>query len=316
MTSLISSISYARLSAPDLGAMQDFLEAFGLVKEHRDEHRLYMRGTGPAPFLHVTEKGPAGTLGYGYNVVDDSVLSQLAAHADASGIEHPDEPGGGRRVTLIDPNGLHVELIAGRGSVEPLPPRVKLRPPAGASVRLEPARIRRIAHAVVATPRLAETISWFNSTLRLIPTDELYVGTPDNLLGQFSRIDSGETLVDHHVIFVLRSQNAGSHHLSFEVDDVDDIFVGHDYLKRQNRYEHVRGIGRHALGSQLFDYWMSPFEQMHEHWYTTEVMNSQSGFNSHRVDAELGHDHGEKPTPRFVRHASPFLGRNTQAVTP
>jgi hypothetical protein len=210
---------------------------------------------------------------------------------------------------LTDPNGLLVELCAGRAPLELLPPRARLRPPAGASVRLEPARVRRIAHAVVATPRLADTTRWFNSTLRLIPTDGLYVGTPDNPLGLFSRLDRGEEPVDHHVVFVLRGQNAGSHHLSYEVGDVDDIFVGHDHLRRQGSYEHVRGIGRHALGSQIFDYWMSPFEQMHEHWYTTEQMNARSGFNTHRVDAEMGHDHGEKPTPRFVRHASPFLGR-------
>jgi len=309
MGSLITGIAYARLSAPDLGVMQEFLEHFGLVTEFRDEHRLYMRGTGAAPFIHVTEKGPPGTIAYGYEVIDDAVLAELVHGGAATGIEHPDEPGGGRRVVLTDPNGLLVELCSGRSLLEPLPPRARLRAPAGSSVRLEPARVRRIAHGVVATPRLADTTRWFNSTLRLIPTDELYVGTPDNALGMFSRVDRGEEPVDHHVVFMLRSNSAGSHHVSFEVDDVDDIFAGHDHLRRQGRYEHVRGIGRHALGSQIFDYWMSPYEQMHEHWYTTEQMNAHSGFNAIRVDAELGHDHGEKPTPRFVRHASPFIGR-------
>lgn len=309
MTSPISGIAYARLSAPDLDVMQQFLEDFGMVKVHRDAMRLYMRGTGEAPFIHVTELGEPGTIAYAYNAVDESVLREYVAAGLASGIENIDEPGGGKRVVLTDPNGLSVEIVSGRQNVAMLPPRVEVRGPGSPSIRLAPSRVRRMSHGVVATPRLNETIEWFNRIFRLIPTDELYLGTPDNRLGMFSRLDHGEKLVDHHIIFVVRNEKAGGHHTSWEVDHVDEIFVGHDFLKRCDRYEHIRGIGRHALGCQIFDYWMSPFEQMHEHWSTSEQMNVHSAFNQHRVDANMGHDHGEKPTPRFSKHASAFIAR-------
>jgi catechol 2,3-dioxygenase-like lactoylglutathione lyase family enzyme len=312
MASPIKGIAYARLSAPDLGVMQEFLQEFGLVTVHRDSNRLYMRGIGSSPFLHVTERGDAGTIAFGYDAVDESALSEFVATGAAKGIEQIDEPGGGKRVVLTDPNGFDIEIVSGRELTASIPPRSHVRPGSGPSARAGAARITRLAHGVIATPRLDETIKWFNETLRLISTDELYVGTPDNRIGMFSRVDLGEQLVDHHVVFMLRGANAGAHHISFEVEDVDDIFVGHDHLKKAGKYEHIRGIGRHALGCQIFDYWMSPYEQMHEHWSSTERMNARSGFNTTRVDSGLAHDHGEKPTPRFVKHFSPFVRRPLQ----
>jgi hypothetical protein len=289
--------------------MQEFLEDFGLIKVHRDERRLYMRGTGTAPFVHVTELGPPGTIAFGYEATDESALEEWVRSGRADRIDTVDEPGGGKRITLTDPNGLLVEIVSGRTMNAVLPARALVRPQSGPSARIGPPRVSRLAHGVIATPKLAETITWFNHTLRLIPSDSLYVGTPDNELGMFSRIDQGDQLVDHHVVFILRGAEPGAHHMSFEVEGVDDIYVGHDHLKRSGKYEHVRGIGRHALGSQIFDYWMSPFEQMHEHWSSSERMNSSSGFNRNRVDAGLAHDHGEKPTARFVKHVSPFVGQ-------
>jgi catechol 2,3-dioxygenase-like lactoylglutathione lyase family enzyme len=309
MASPITGISHARLSAPDLGVMQDFLEAFGLLTVHRDQDRLYMRGIDDSPFLHVTERGNPGTIAFGYEAVDESVLHDFVATGAAKSVEEIDEPGGGKRVILTDPNGFELEIISGREKAAPLPPRERVRGREGASIRRGPSRIRRVSHAVMTTPRMDETLAWYHKTLQLIPSDEIYGGTPDNRLGVFSRLDRGDEPVDHHVIFVVRHPTPGAHHASFEVENVDDIFMGHDYLQRLGKYEHIRGISRHALGSQIFDYWMSPFEQIHEHWISTEQMTANSGFGAHRVDSDMAHDHGDKVTPRFSKHASPFVRR-------
>lgn len=311
MTSPIKEITYARLSAPDLGVMQQFLEDFGMVLVHRDRKKLYMRGTGDAPFIHVTELGDPGTVAFGYTANDESVLHEFVKSGLAKSVDSIDEPGGGQRVVLTDPNGFEIEIVHGREKIEPLEPLTRIRSSDGASTRCEPSRVKRIAHGVLATPLLDETIDWFKETLQLIHTDEIYIGTPDNRLGMFSRLDRGEEIVDHHIVFVVKNRNPGSHHTSWEVDDVDEIFVGHDFLKRTGKYEHIRGIGRHALGCQIFDYWMSPYEQMHEHWKGLEHMTADSNFSRHRVDSNMGHDHGEKPTPRFSQHSSTIVARAT-----
>ncbi len=308
MGSPVTGIAYARLSAPDLDVMQDFLEAFGLVKVHRDAKRLYMRGIDPQPFLHVTELGEPGTIAFGYEAEDDSVLQDFVRAGDARSVEEIDEPGGGKRVILSAPDGFEIEIVSGREKVAPLEPLGPVRG-TDASVRRGPSRIRRVTHGVVTSPHLEETVAWYHKTLKLLPSDEIYAGTPQNRLGVFSRLDRGNTPVDHHISFVVRHASAGAHHVSFEVERCDDIFMGHDHLKRLGKYEHIRGINRHALGAQLFDYWMSPFEQIHEHWTSLEQMNAKIGFGSHRVDSDMAHDHGDNVTPRFSRHSSPFVLR-------
>jgi catechol 2,3-dioxygenase-like lactoylglutathione lyase family enzyme len=303
MPSLITEMAYVRLGAPDLGRMQAFLEDFGMFEVHRDSQRLYMRGIGDSPFLHVTELGPPGVASFAYQLRDPSLLSDVARLPGATGIENLDAPGGGRRVRLRDLNGFWLEFIADRQRVSPLPRRPLLRAPDGMSRALGPPRVERIAHTAYMMTNLAEGLEWYQRTLGVIPTDELYIGERGNMLGQFDRVDLGDTPVDHHVIFLLRGKRTGMHHVSYQMEGIDDIFFGHDYMK-QRSHDHVRGIGRHALGSQIFDYWMSPFDQMHEHWISQERMNASSRFNYIQIGEGMSHDTGEKPPQRFVDQAS------------
>ena len=305
MTSPITGMAFVRMSAPDLDRMQSFLEDFGLITVHRDERRIYSRGVGSAPYLHVTELGEAGVSALAYDVEDESVLQRFVDSGDASAVEALDGPGGGKRVRLREPSGMQIELVW-RQAVEPLPSRPLVRGPDAQSQSRGAARIVRLAHCAFMTPQMHETLAWFQAKLGVIPTDELFVGTQDNVIGQFDRLDRGDELVDHHVIFVLRGARTGMHHASFQVEAVDDIFFGGDHLHGQS-HDHVRGIGRHALGSQIFDYWMSPFEQMHEHWISSERMNSRSAFNRIRIGEGMSHDSGEKPPERFVKQATPVV---------
>jgi catechol 2,3-dioxygenase-like lactoylglutathione lyase family enzyme len=286
--------------------MAAFLEDFGMFHVHRDEQRMYMRGIGESPFLHVTEQGPPGVISFAYQVRDASLLPDVAKMPGATGIENLDSPGGGRRVRLRDPNGFWLEFIADQQRVSPMPRRLLLRAPDGESRASGPARVERIAHTAYMVTNLAQQLEWYQRVLGVVPTDELFVGERSNVLGQFDRVDLGSTPVDHHVIFLLRGQRTGMHHVSYQVEGVDDIFFGHDYMKHA-AHDHVRGIGRHALGSQIFDYWMSPFDQMHEHWISQEKMNSSSKFNHVQIGEGMTHDTGDAPPPRFVKQASPIV---------
>jgi catechol 2,3-dioxygenase-like lactoylglutathione lyase family enzyme len=307
MSSSVSGMAYVRLSAPDLGRMEAFLEDFGMVKVHRDARRLYMRGVGEAPFLHVTELGEPGVIGCAYELRDAALLADLAKLPGARGVEQIDGPGGGLRVRVQNPDGLWIEFVTQRTVVERLPARPLLRGPEGESRALGAARVERIAHTAFATPQLEASLAWYQRVLGLIPTDELYIGEPSNVLGQFNRVDLGDTPVDHHIIFLLRGPGAGMHHVSFQVEGVDDIFIGYDHLAQRD-HDHVRGIGRHALGCQIFDYWMSPFGQMHEHWISQERMTAKSRFNGIRIGEGMSYDTGENPSERFVSQATPLVG--------
>jgi len=302
----VKGMAYVRLSAPDLDVMQKFLLDFGLQVAERTDDRLYSRGVGPDHHIHITHKGPAGFLGFAYEAASEEDLHKLAREVPgASPVEPRDEPGGGKRVRLIEPNGFTIEVVHGmqqRAGEELV--LTKTHKAGDPSQRLGPARVVRLGHCVLVTPKHLETIEWFRNTFGLIKTDDLYMGAPDNVFGSFSRADAGEDPVDHHVFFCFKGERAGMHHCSFEVADVNDIFIGHNNLEKLG-YEHIRGVGRHALGSQIFDYWASPYDQMHELWSSNEKFTASSGSGAVGIGPGMSHDTGEKPSERFTKQSTP-----------
>ncbi|MCK9507369.1 MAG: VOC family protein [Pigmentiphaga sp.] len=305
MTGIVSSIAYIRLGAPDLDVQERFLKDFGLSTVLRNDDRLYMRGMSDSPFIHVTERGPAGVLAVAYEVNPAIAIESLQERFNTP-VTPLEGPGGGTCLRLTDPNGMTVELVQGREKVAALPRFQAVRGTDGLSQDRGPARIDRLVHTAYATTRLHETLTWYQEAFGFLPTDELYIEKPGNTLGRFVRQDLGEEPVHHHILFVFKGEKDGLHHASFEVERVDDIFTGGDHL-HELAYDHVRGIGRHALGSQIFDYWMSPFGVMHEHWSSTEKMTASSRFNEIQIGAGMVHDSGERPPERFVKQASPII---------
>ena len=309
----IRSLAYARLRAPDLDRAEQVLTDFGMVRSARTPTALYMRGTGPSHHIHVTELGSPRFLGFAYAIADPDDFARLGRIPGASVVESIDEPGGGRRVRLREPNGFEVELVHGIEPVTEIPveryPQCAsdeaMKPPAGMRVKFGPSRVKRIAHGVLATPNVPGTVRWWRDMLGVIPTDDLYVGSYDNLVGSFNRIDANDEPVDHHVVFVLGNKVAGLHHLSFEVEDIEDIFLGNEHLERVGKYEHLRGIGRHILGSQIYDYWLDPWDRMHEHWKSGERFTAASGSTRRLVGDGFVSKYGDPPSPRFIHHVTP-----------
>lgn len=277
----IQDIAWPRLRAPDLEQAEEFFTEFGMVTAARTDTALYMRGTGPAHHIHVTEKGDAGFVSLAYYARNEADLEKIARHADAiSGVHDIDEPGGGRRVLLREPNnGFVIEIVFGVDAVPELP--VSYRTPnwddevmstIGNVERLQfgPAHIRRISHGVLATPILRPTITWFRDTPGLLCTDEFYYPDRDSLVGTFYRLDRGDEPVDHHVVNCYKNEKAGFQHASFVVEGVEDLLIGHSHLMRINKYKHMRGVGYHPPGGQIFDYWLNPWQQMHELYVPTQ----------------------------------------------
>lgn len=311
----VSEIAWGRMYAPDLDVMEAFLLDFGMVRAARTRDALYMRGTDPFHHLHVTHKGDPRFGGFAYWVEDDADLARAARLPGASGIEHIDEPGGGRRVRLTEPNGYQIEIVHGVDAVEPLPlARAPLntgaepRKRTGGFLKLErgPAHVKRLGHGGFSTPRFEETRRWFREMLGMISTDEMYRGDPANVSTSFSRLDRGEVFVDHHVLLVRKNERAGLHHISYEVQDVDDLFLGHQHLKRQGKYEHMAGVSRIAVGGQITDFWLDPWNRMHEHWSDIDRLNVASGSRLIDVAAEeVSATWGEPGSPRFLMQCSP-----------
>jgi catechol 2,3-dioxygenase-like lactoylglutathione lyase family enzyme len=310
----VTDLAYGRLRTPDLDLAEEFLTHFGMAKAERTANALYMRGSDAPHHIHVTEKGEPGFVGFAYEAASLDDLKRVAKAPGASAVETIDEPGGGKRVRLREPNGYQIEVVYGIKKLKPIPVKRQalnmgkesLRR-AGELMRLPdgPARVKRIGHGVMASPKVKETVQWFRDTLGLVCSDDVYVGSKDNIIGSFNRLDRGREYVDHHVFFCIMNDRAGLNHLSFEVQDIDDVFMGHKYLAQLGKYEHMWGMGRHLLGSQIYDYWSDPWGRVHEHWSDTDRLNLKNGSNLISAEEGLISQWGERPPQKFLERVCP-----------
>lgn len=306
-----SEPAYCRFQLPDLDRAEQFLLDFGLMPAGRDEKRRYFRGTDPLPYCYVIEEGPEHFLGYALQAKSREDLDSLS---DKMGrpVEPIDGPGGGVRVRLQEPNGYDVDIVYGIEPVEPLViPRQVYNTVAQPTARAnelyrlkkgQPTPVRRLAHVVMGTPLVEETINWYKQTLGFLSSDDIVTGPEKKLFGSFMRVDEGDKHVDHHTAFIIHSAIAGLHHVSFEVQDIDALLHDHYHLKSVGRYEHAWGIGRHLLGSQVYDYWSDPFGYIHEHWADSDRLTADVPTNVYEPQTGMVSQWGE-PTPQRIREA-------------
>jgi catechol 2,3-dioxygenase-like lactoylglutathione lyase family enzyme len=280
----VSDIAFVRFRAPDLERMQRFLEDFGLVPAHREDGRLYARGSDPSPYLHVTEQGEAGFAGVAFDAASAGDLEAASRLPGASGIEPLGGPGGGRRVRFTDPDGFAVEVVHGRAPAEPLPTQRALPYNTGRERRRlnqlqrlarGPARVKRLGHCVVRVSNFRKSEAWYRSRFGFLPSDEVYLGDPDNVVTAFLRCDRGDVPVDHHTFLCVGLGAPGFDHAAFEVEDIDAVMLGHEHLRAAG-HDHVSGVGRHVLGSQVYDYWRDPWGHTLEHFTDGDLLGADA----------------------------------------
>jgi catechol 2,3-dioxygenase-like lactoylglutathione lyase family enzyme len=288
MSIKVADLAYCRLQVPDLDKAEQFLIDFGLIRTSSEGHRRFFRSTDPTLYCYVIEEGPPHFLGFAFHARRRGDLDVLA-ETQGKQLEHIDAPGGGLRVRLQEPNGYDVDVVFGIESAAAIEIKRQAINTGTAPLqrvgelyrlrRGEVTPVKRLAHIVLGTPHVRETTDWFHSTLGTISSDEVVAGPERSPVGSFIRIDSGDEYVDHHTVFIIRNARSGLHHISFESQDFDAVLSDHHRLKNLGRYEHIWGIGRHLLGSQIFDYWTDPFGYPHEHWADSDRVNSTAPTN-------------------------------------
>jgi catechol 2,3-dioxygenase-like lactoylglutathione lyase family enzyme len=300
-------VAYPRLRVPDLDRMEVFLNDFGLTTVEKTSDALFLRAADPDYVVHVVEKGEPAFLGFALYAHSEDDLQALSESPDASDIETIDEPGGGKRVNLTDPDGFRIEVIHRTQQHEPL---VQNSDPInfggrqerlGETVRCpqQPARIKRLGHVGINVADLARSYEWYHRHLGILPSDGVGVG--DKEFAYFCRFDRGEAFTDHHSVLLAQTfDEPGFNHCSFEVIDINDVYVGKEYLESKG-YKHTWGIGRHTLGSQIFDYWRDPWGMIHEHFVDGDIINREHEFQIHPPEAGAGSQWGPQMPADFGR---------------
>lgn len=280
----IEDIAHVRFTAPDLEVMRAFLADFGLVSTLGEDGALYARGAGSAPFVHATTPGAPGFAALGLRAEGLNDLERLAA-AEGVRVEPHDAPGGGWIVRLTDPDGFCIEVVADQTPAPPLTlPETAPHNDARAKARLRtplrlddgPATVVRLGHAVLNVKDFRASEAWYKSRFGFITSDEIEMG-PGFAIGAFMRCDRRDTPTDHHTLFLLQAPPAPQfNHAAFEVIGFDDLMRGHTHLKRAKRTP-AWGVGRHILGSQIFDYWKDPWGHELEHWTDGDLFVAEDG---------------------------------------
>jgi catechol 2,3-dioxygenase-like lactoylglutathione lyase family enzyme len=280
----VADLAYVRFRAPDLDRMEAFLTDFGMLRSARTARALYMRGSDSPHHIHVTELGEPAFLGIGLEAASARDLAALAQAEGASPLEKIDEPGGGQRVCLSDPNGVAIEVVHGIERLPTLTPPARRGVNSGArrvrfgepqAFERGPAHVKRLGHFVLLVKDFRETEAFYHGRFGFRNSDEIYLGERDAVLAAFMRLDRGDEYVDHHAFLAVGAGRVELNHVSFEVEDLDDLMAGHEHLRRQGHAHHW-GVGRHVLGSQIYDYWRDPFGNVFEHWTDGDLLNAKS----------------------------------------
>jgi hypothetical protein len=278
-------VAYVMYQVPNLKPMESFLADFGLAVVESSDDALYMRAAGPEPFVHATLRGPETRfLGAGLTVSSRAELEDLASLAGSSPVQALGTPGGGFRVRMTTPDNVQIDAVWGRTPAKPL----SLRPPnpfnaGGRKSRFnsslrpkrEAGQALRLGHFVLRVSDHDTSVAWFRQRFDLQPSDYMCVpGDGGRVFGTFLRCGRGADYVDHHAMLVVEAAETGIHHCSFELQDLDAIMGAHDHLSSRG-YRLDCGVGRHLIGSQIFDYWRDPYGFRVEHYTDGDVVNDE-----------------------------------------
>lgn len=303
-----SALLYLMFERSDLNKAQTFLQDFGLQTVSKSSDTLLLRGIAQAPFCYWVRKGKQDRfIGFGLQVSTRADLDSLAGKLALSApVPHPQDPNA-RLLVLTDPAGFEVHAVWGLkdlpalASREPLPANSPNHTPRiNATQRSsEDVEVVRLGHVVLEVANYQAVSAWYTRTFGLIPSDVQVL--PDGSPAvTFFRLDLGDTPTDHHTVAIAQGFMSTYSHSAFELVDADAVGMGQRKL-RSKGYNHAWGIGRHILGSQIFDYWNDPWGAKHEHYSDGDLFTSAHPTGIHPVSREHMAQWGQPMPASFTK---------------
>ncbi|KAK4494334.1 hypothetical protein PRZ48_014632 [Zasmidium cellare] len=295
-------ISHAQFEHPDLALFSRFAADFGFVEVGRnaDSTKIYYGGYGTDPFCYIASQSPDGKArfhGPGFVAASKEDFEKACKLEGAEVKDLSDAPGGGEMVTIARPNGTFFSVLYGQkekhvdASTAEVPTATTVdmsaynypfhKPRKARFQRLKegPALVHKLGHFGYISTTFDQDYAFYTSTFNFAPSDIAHVPedeTVDMLV--FMHLDLGKGFSDHHCMFLGRappgSERTFLHHSSYEVNDYDEQMMGHRFLAAKG-WESVWGVGRHILGSQVFDYWHDPSGFKIEHYADGDVVNEE-----------------------------------------
>lgn len=310
-TAKASRLTHLLFERTDLAKAERFLHDFGLLTVQRSERVIYLKGRDTSAYCYVLRRGPTDRfVGLGLAVDRREDLLALARLEGAGPVQPSDRPGGGETVTLTDPAGFQVEIVFGQAPSDAPVHRPPLalngpdgRPRVNAFQRppLAPPEVLKLGHVVIEVANFQQTCGWYTRHLGFIPSDVQVLpdGAPAVV---FLRLNRGAEPTDHHTLAIAQGFMATYSHSAYEVVDTDAVAMGQRVL-RERGWRHAWGMGRHILGSQVFDYWQDPCGNKHEHYCDGDLLTADMKTGVHAVSRDAMSQWGPPMPASFTRPA-------------
>ena len=288
----IKALHHVCVQVADLSGNERFARHFGLTEVSRRGDRIFLGTCGTDQFSYVVEPGPKTRLtAIAFTVETRAELDRAVREHGATAVRMLGGPGGGEGVSLTDPDGTNIDIVFGieprqPGPLSPQPqinyPGSRQRFNAAQSYPAGPGYPLRLGHLGLFVGDFRRSEAWYKQTLGLTASDRMYAGAPDHFVGGFYRLDRGPDWVDHHTMAFFAMGAPGLHHLSFEVQDIEQQMISHRRLQTEG-YQSVWGVGRHPLGSHIFDLWKDPNGIRFETYSDTDWCNNDRAPRDHPV---------------------------------
>ncbi|KAK5988568.1 Metapyrocatechase 2-like protein [Cladobotryum mycophilum] len=290
--------SFVYFEHPSLDKFAEFAKDFGFVEAKRTRDSIYFRGYGKDPYVYVATRSKDDKprfRGPAFVAASQEEFDKAAKLEGATSGSLDDAPGGGKIITFSRPDNTQFHVVFGQEErqVESSAPTATHeqqgpfnkpfeKPRKGRFQRYHPgpALVHKLGHFGYVVPDFDNELAWYTSNFNFVPTDILYHWDFSNMdVLTFMHLDLGEDYSDHHCFFMQRAEphvkKIKMHHTSFEVEDFDTQLLGHEWLANKG-YKSVWGVGRHVLGSQIFDYWQDTSGFKIEHYADGDIVNTHT----------------------------------------
>jgi catechol 2,3-dioxygenase-like lactoylglutathione lyase family enzyme len=262
----VHSLDHFSMTVPKMSVAEKFYSSFGLDLKANGNQLALSTFENPHPWGLLSE-GASKKLKYVSFGAFGEDIADLQKRVESSGVKLMDPPQGfdSNGFWFADPDGILIQVkVAEKSSPNrKMSFEMKSAPAAsrGAPYRrlAAPVRPRRIAHILLFTTNVSQTLDFYRRTMGLRLSDRS---------GEGIAFLHGIHGSDHHMIAVAASSAPGFHHVSWDVANVNLVGLGAIQMVDKG-FTAGWGLGRHVLGSNYFHYVRDPWGSYSE--YSSDI---------------------------------------------
>ena len=294
------SVDHIVMAVPDLAEGKRFYENFGL-EVMQEGAAVHLQTFGNPHRWGTLVEGPTKKLlhiSFGAYAQD---MPAFRERLDRLNIDRLPPPPGfeSNGLWFHDPDGALIEIKVAekcspdeksRVSNPSPPPNVR-----GMMMRDEAPRVypRRLSHVLVFASDVPRSIQFYHDAVGLRLSDEA---------GGAVAFMHGMHGSDHHMLAFAKSSGGGLHHLSWDVQSIQDIGLGAMHMAEIG-FHQGWGLGRHVLGSNYFHYIRDPWGSWSEYSCDIDYIPRDAGWEGKSHSPENAfYLWGPTPPENFVRN--------------